>query len=1097
MRRLVCLVLLAAAPTVGLTLAAEPKLRNTVVVPLRLPSNYQPAAVPARPIDEKLQVGLLLLPFDRQGANATWTAPTKWEGTTSLFEPIAAENILEVERVYVNAAEPVASTLPRIFRRVFPRMAILPNRHCPTCDLVFVVKTSSANIVDSQNEIAGVKVTVLMYAVARNGVTVASFSGEGAGMRTKRMYWSSYTMARAMGEPALERAMEQLFYRIALDSSLTSFAIEKTTERARPSDLQTSVGFDDTSSILPNGRLDAGEQARLRFTVRNVGAGPAFAVRLRLSMAMNTIGLPAEAEIGDISPGATKDVEVPISAGLEVDTLQQQVQVVTLEKRGYGGRPVILQLATERLKRPILEIADVRLDDRGGRARGDSDGRPSNGETIEVVILVRNTGLGEAVGAELTVSSTPGVEVVEPALTVGSIAVSAVKEVRTLLRFPITFSDSDFGLTVQAVEARGASVATTAREQRWAMQTKRPQVEIGFRLFDGNSPQSRGNRDGMANNGEVIEVSLTPSNRGTLAASGVRLAIASTVAGLGIKPSTLDIGELPPEAEGREHRVQLTLPRAVERDHVLQRLPINVIIAQANFPVSEQMIGLPFHEQRPALVAAVASQSPLVEGKTALFAVDIQNHGRLSAEDVKADVSTDNVAVELLNANGTPARVVRLDVGSIAAESSARIQLRAQIRRNIAVVAGSLKVLISQRDFPAVDTMAALTIAKEEPEIISAVPPLEAVPAAAQVAGVPATVSFQRYRDGSRLTEETVGLAFEVQSLTRLAALRLEQNQRAIELPQTPEIRTPGGYLWQYEPRVHLDYGPNEFAVVVVTSEGVRNSRSITLHRQKPQGKVWLAVVGVSDYRDQSITDLDYATDDAVAVHSYYRGLGVPTEQVIELLDENATLANIKRRLGTELVKHASNPDDTVLIFFAGHGVKEADSSSADADGYSKYLLPYDANPADLFGSALSMEELSRILQRLRSERVVLIVDSCFSGAAGGRTPFEPNRARGVKISEEFLTRIANTGKGRVILTASSSSEVAQESSAMRHGIFTYFLLQGLRGAADIDRDGRVDVDELYKFVSQKVIAATDGRQNPIRKSPNLSGMLVVGGRLQ
>lgn len=1096
MRRLVCLVLLAAAPTVAVSLAAEPKLRNTVVVPLRLPRNYQPAAVPTRPIDEQLHVGVVLPLFD-QGVSATWTTPVKWEGPGGYFEPIPKERVVEIDRVFVNAAKPVAEALPKIFRRLFSRVAILPNRHCPTCDLVFVVKTRSTNIVNSRNSIEGVKVTVSTFAVARNGVTVASFLGEGTGMQTKSIYWSTHTHARAMGEPALEHAMEQLFYRLALDSSLARFAKEKATERARPSDLQTSVGFDDASSILPNGRLDAGEQARLRLTVRNLGAGPAFAVRLRLSMAMNTIGLPAEAEVGDISPGGTKDIEVPISAGLEVDTLQQQVQVETLEKRGYGGRPVVVQLATERLKRPTLEIADVRLDDRSGRAQGDSDGRPSNGETIEAVILVRNTGLGEAVGAKLTVSSTRGVEVVEPTLTVGAIAVSAVKEVRTLLRFPITFSDADFGLTVQAVEARGASVATTEREQRWVMQMKRPQVEIGFRVFDGNSPQSRGNRDGVANNGEVIEVSLTPSNRGTLAARGVRLAIASTVAGLGIKPSTLDIGDLPPDAEGPEHRVQLTLPRAVERDHVLQRLPINVIIAQADFPVSEQLIGLPFHEQRPALVAAVASQAPLVEGKPALFAVDIRNHGRLSAEDVKADVSTDNAAVELLDANGTPARVVRLDVGSIAAESSAGIQLRAQIRRNIAAVAGSLKVLVSQRDFPAVDTMAALTIVKEEPQIISAVPPPEAVPAAAQVAGVPATVSFQRYRDGSRLTEEAVGLAFEVQSQTRLATLRLEQNQRAIELPQTPEIRTRGGYLWQYEPRVHLDYGANEFEVVVVTSEGVRNSRSITLHRQKPQGKVWLAVVGVSDYREESITDLDYATDDAVAVHSYYRGLGVPAEQVIELLDENATLANIKRRLGTELVKHASNPDDTVLIYFAGHGVKEADGSSADADGYSKYLLPYDANPADLFGSALSMEELSRILQRLRSERVALIVDSCFSGAAGGRTPFEPNRARGVRISEEFLSRIANTGKGRVILTASSSNEVAQESSAMRHGIFTYFLLEGLRGAADIDHDGRVDVDELYKFVSQKVTAATDGRQNPIRKSPNLTGMLVVGGRLQ
>jgi uncharacterized caspase-like protein len=336
-----------------------------------------------------------------------------------------------------------------------------------------------------------------------------------------------------------------------------------------------------------------------------------------------------------------------------------------------------------------------------------------------------------------------------------------------------------------------------------------------------------------------------------------------------------------------------------------------------------------------------------------------------------------------------------------------------------------------------------------------------------------------------------------VQAQTELQTVRLEQNHRLIELPRVAEIRTAGGYLWQYEPQVRLDYGANEFEVVVVTSEGAHNSRSMTLHREKPRGKTWLAVIGISNYREPSIGDLDFAKDDAVAVEVYYRRIGIPKDQIIELVDEDATLASIKRALGTELVKDATNPEDTVILYFAGHGEMEVDRSSADSDGYSKYLLPHDANPADLFGSALSMEELSRILQRLRPERVVLIIDSCFSGSAGGRTPFEPNAASRGVISEQFLSRMATTGKGRVILTASGGREVAGESTEWRHGIFTYFLLEGLRGAADMDHDGRIDVDEIYKYVSQKVSAATHGRQNPMRKSPNLTGTVVLGGNLQ
>ncbi|HEU4888160.1 MAG TPA: caspase family protein [Thermoanaerobaculia bacterium] len=1030
--------------------------------------------------------------------SAKWTTPVKWDGPTTLFAPIPKENIIEVDLVVVNAAEPVAKALPTIFRRLFPRSKVLPAQDCPTCDVVFVVRVESRGITDNRNNVLGVAVTISMTAVARDGATIASFLGEGFGMSTRNLYWSSRTVARGLGGPALHDAMEQLFAKVADDASLRAFAREKVAERARPSDLETTVTFDDATSFFPNGRLDAGESVRLRFRVQNHGAGPAFATRLRLTATAKAVLLPAETEVGDIPPGGAKEVDLPLSAGIDVETAQQQLRVETLEKRGYGGRPIVVQLATERLKRPELGIADVRLEDRGGLSRGDGDGRPSNGETLAAVILIRNSGAGDAVGAELTISSAPGVEVVESSLKVGAISVNAVKEIRTLLRIPVTFDGPDIGLTLRAVEIRGAAVATADGEFRWMLQTKKPQVEIGFRLFDGNSPQSRGNRDGVANNGETLEVALIPRNRGALAARGVRLALASSVVGLGVKPMNIDIGELPPGVEAAEHRVHVTVPRTLGRDEFVQRLSLHVTIAQMDFPVREQLVEFPFSVQRPELVATVANQLPLVEGKSALFALNIRNDGSLAAEAVKVNVSSDNPAVELLDGSGTPARVLGIDVGSIAAGTAvARMQLRAHIRRNVAAVAALLKVSISQRDFEEVGTQAALTILKEEPALISALPPIVPDLNVHPTATVPATVSFQGYRDGSRVAEETVSLTFEVQSQTLLEMVRLEQNHRAVELPMSVPILSTGTYVWQYELQVHLEYGVNEFEVVVITSEGVRNSRSMTLHREKPRGKVWLAVVGISNYRERSIVDLDFAKSDAVAVHSYYHELGVPNEQVIKLLDEDATLANIKRNLGTELVKQATNPDDTVLIYFAGHGEMEADRSSADSDGYSKYLLPHDADPADLFGSALSMEELSRILQRLRPERVVLIIDSCFSGAAGGRTPFEPNAAARGVITEEFLSRMANAGKGRVILTASGSREVARESRETRHGIFTYFLLEGLRGAADTDHDGRVDVDEIYKFVSQKVSSATRGQQNPMLKSPNLTGRLVLGGHLQ
>lgn len=1074
---------------------AGPPVRRTITVPIHLPFKYTTANLPARPLDDKLVVGLILPEFDPL-VSAKWTSPveTTYLGGQTLFAWIQPD-IKAVELVYVDAAKPVAEALPKIFRRLFSRSKILKDAHCSDCDLVVTGRVGSQTLADSENHLRGVRVTIALTAVDASGTTLGTLIVSRDGHRTRSLYWSSSTEARAITTLAVVEALEAVVSEMVKSTEVKEYLQEKIAQRTRPSDLETSVTFDDASSYFPNGRLDAGESARLRFRITNRGSGKAFAVRLVIARQSGSINVPETIEVGDIAPGEAKHVDAPLSAAVDVETAQHLIRADTVEKRGYGGRPVVVELASASLRKPSLEIADIRLDDRVG---GDGDGRPSNGETLEVVVLLRNSGPGEAVGAQLSISSAPGIEIADASTTSSAIPAGGVKTLRAVLRVPITFLGRDLPVVVQATETRGALVARAETERRWPLMAKNPQVEIGFRLFDGNSPQSRGNRDGIANNGENLEVALIPGNRGTLIARDVRLELTSPIAGLLVKPALLQVGDLPPLSEGAEHRVQVTIPRTLGRDEVLQRLSLSVNVLQTDFAAGRQMVALPFNAERPQLVAAVASQAPAIEGKQTRFALDIANDGALPAEDVRVEISSDNPDVELLDASGTPVRVLRMNIGAIAAKAAGqRIQLHAHIRRNVAAATALLKASVFQRDFGTVAAQAPLTILKEDPAAITTTPKTLAEPAISPVRGAPAAISFQRYPDGTRLAEEWIRLDFEVQSQTQLEMVRLEQNDRAIDLPPATTTGGGGTYVWHYAPRVQLEYGPNDLKVIAITSEGVRSSRSMTLHREKPRGKVWVAVVGVSNYRETSIVDLEFAKADAVAVRSHYRGLGVPADQVIELVDESATLANIKRILGTDLVKHANNPDDLVLIYFAGHGEMEADRSSADSDGYSKYLLPYDANREDLFGSALSMEELSRILQRLHAERVVLIIDSCFSGAAGGRTPYEPNiTSRGV-ITDEFLARIASLGKGRVILTASGSREVARESNEHRHGVFTHFLLEGLRGAADIDRDGRIDVDEIYKYVSQKVSVATHGQQNPMRKSPNLTGTVVLGGRLE
>jgi uncharacterized caspase-like protein len=129
------------------------------------------------------------------------------------------------------------------------------------------------------------------------------------------------------------------------------------------------------------------------------------------------------------------------------------------------------------------------------------------------------------------------------------------------------------------------------------------------------------------------------------------------------------------------------------------------------------------------------------------------------------------------------------------------------------------------------------------------------------------------------------------------------------------------------------------------------------------------------------------------------------------------------------------------------------------------------------------MDEVQTIFDRLEAERVVVFLDACHSGAAGGRT-FASKRTRAGRVDDLFLERLARS-RGRAIVTAARSNEVSIELPELGHGLFTYYLLQGLRGAGDLDRDGIVSLQELYQYLDQEVSRksrSSGGNQHPVMK---------------
>lgn len=344
--------------------------------------------------------------------------------------------------------------------------------------------------------------------------------------------------------------------------------------------------------------------------------------------------------------------------------------------------------------------------------------------------------------------------------------------------------------------------------------------------------------------------------------------------------------------------------------------------------------------------------------------------------------------------------------------------------------------------------------------------------------------------EGSRIELSHVPLAGIAEDEQGLSRIEISINGRVLNKEGTRGLVVKEAEYpkrMDFKERIPLEPGRNEISVRAVNREGAFAEKILTLHRGELQKNIWAVVIGINSY--PNAPHLKYAVQDAEAFHQYLLEQNkIPAENVFLLRNEEATLSRLRSILGTQL-KNKAGKEDMVILYFAGHGATERDVMSPDGDGLEKYLLPYDADPKDLYASALPMREISHIFQRIRSERLIFLVDACYSGASGGRTVVASSYR--ANISDAFLDRIAS-GRGTIILTASGANEVSSESDEYGHGVFTHFLLQGLQGDADTDKDRLITVDEVFGYLAKYVPPATGQEQHPMKKG-QVEGTLILG----
>jgi uncharacterized caspase-like protein/WD40 repeat protein len=251
----------------------------------------------------------------------------------------------------------------------------------------------------------------------------------------------------------------------------------------------------------------------------------------------------------------------------------------------------------------------------------------------------------------------------------------------------------------------------------------------------------------------------------------------------------------------------------------------------------------------------------------------------------------------------------------------------------------------------------------------------------------------------------------------------------------------------------------------------------------------WAVVVGVSEYQNPGIPSLKYADKDAEALADFLRkpeGGGYDSDHLRVLLNKDATLANVKEALISFLAQAIDM--DLVLIYFAGHGAPEP------ARPQNVYLLTTDSDPNALGTTAFPMWDIQTVLARyINAKRVVVFTDACHSGnivnanfATRGLAAAENN------LVNQYLSDLSKTKEGIVVFTASAAGEVSAEFPEYEHGVFTYYMLQGLEGKADLNNDYTVTINELMQYVEEQVKRKTRGAQNPTRSQTDYDKEMTI-----
>jgi WD40 repeat protein len=314
-------------------------------------------------------------------------------------------------------------------------------------------------------------------------------------------------------------------------------------------------------------------------------------------------------------------------------------------------------------------------------------------------------------------------------------------------------------------------------------------------------------------------------------------------------------------------------------------------------------------------------------------------------------------------------------------------------------------------------------------------------------------------------TQKSSQVEVEITSgLSEVTEVKLYHNNKLVE---TKAIN--GKPVYQFDVLLNNAYGEQNFFYAVasgkagIDSEKLRfvvNYKGLT---QEPP-VLYLITIGINDYKNPKY-NLNYAKADADGVEETIKGASSSLFKNVlsfPIRNDKALKPNIVAAF--EEVKKSAREQDVLIVYYAGHGVMSEGSSEKPREFF---LIPSDitqlyGRDEMLYEKALSAEEIKSITKNINAQKQVFILDACQSAGA-----LESVAMRGA-MEEKAIAQMARS-TGTFWITASGSEQFATEFQQLKHGVFTYALLEGLSGKADANSDKKLTIRELSTYIEQKV----------------------------